>query len=248
MLQEVDIRSKRNYYTPQFDRIAGLKPGYASFFAVNYSSPWVPIPVFQPWKAYGGVYSGVATYSRIQPTKSTRYQLPGAFDWPTRIFQLDRCVAEHRLSLPNGRELVLYNIHNSAHDKDGALKHQELAFLRELFLKEYDKGNFVIAGGDWNQCPPGIEFDIFMPGRTQGYHQLNIDPDFLPLDWQWTYDLKTPSNRKTKLPYRSGETFETLIDFFLVSPNVLVKEVKCSDLNFQYSDHQPVKMTVALRW
>lgn len=246
LLQEVDKRAKRSHYMPQFDRLSALKPDYAHFFAVNYSSPWVPIPIFQPWKAYGSVESGLATFSKYQPVKSTRFQLPGKFDWPMRIFQLDRCVAEHRLALPNGRELIIYNVHNSAHDKDGALKREEMAFLRKLFLQEYEKGNYVIAGGDWNQCPPGIEFDIYMPGRSQGYHQITIESEFMPLSWQWQYDLSTPSNRKTRTPYRPGESFVTLIDFFLISPNIMVKKVDCADLEFKYSDHQPVKMTVQL--
>lgn len=246
LLQEVDKRAKRSHFIPQFDKLAALKPDYAHFFSVNYYSPWVPIPIFQPWKAYGSVESGLATFSKYQPVRSTRFQLPGSFSWPTRIFQLDRCVAEHRMSLPNGRELVVYNIHNSAHDKDGALKRQEMDYLRKLFLQEYEKGNYVIAGGDWNQCPPGIEFDIYMPGQSQGYHQITIPSEFMPLDWQWQYDLSTPSNRKTRAPYEPGKTFITLIDFFLVSPNIVVEKVECSDLEFKYSDHQPVKMKVRL--
>src|SRR5690606_33678797 len=125
-----------------------------AFFAPNYKVSRVPIPILEPWNAYGKVLSGLATYSRFQPYQSTRLQLPGSFAWPTRIFQLDRCVAVHRYRLSNGKELVVMNVHNSAYDADGALKRQEMAFLRELFLEEYGKGNYVLAGGDWNQCPP----------------------------------------------------------------------------------------------
>jgi endonuclease/exonuclease/phosphatase family metal-dependent hydrolase len=137
------------------------------------------------------------------------------------------------------------NIHNSAYD-DGSLKAQQMVFLQELFLREYAKGNYVIAGGDWNQCPPFFAYDRFMPGQGQGYEQQNVNPDLLPADWQWVYDPTVPTNRKVSDPFVKGQTFVTLIDFFLVSPNIRVTKARGIDLGFQFSDHQPVWMEVEL--
>ncbi len=247
LYQEVDVRSKRSYYANQHDSIRAQLPDYAAYFAPNYRSPLVPIPVFEPWHFYGEVESGLGTYSKYQPYASERIQLPGEFSWPVRLFQLDRCVALHRFRVANGKELVVMNVHNSAYDADGSLKREQMKFLRELCLEEYGKGHYVIVGGDWNQVPPFFRFDGFMPGNTQGYTQTNIAPDFLPGDWQWGYDPRVPSNRKTKDTYKPGETFVTLIDFFLVSPNVRMLKVKTIDRQFQFSDHQPVYMQVELR-
>jgi endonuclease/exonuclease/phosphatase family metal-dependent hydrolase len=247
MLQEVDEHSARSYDVNQPEEFSEILPDFNRTLAINFKSRNVPIPLFEPWQHYGHALSGVATYSRLQADTATRFQLPGKFPLHMRIFQLDRCVLEQRFRTPWGRELVLYNVHNSAHDKDGALKKQEMEWLRNKLLEESGKGNLVIAGGDWNQCPPGFQFDSFMPGKTQGYTQLNIEDDFLPKGWTWAFDPSTPTNRKCKSPYRRGETFVTLIDFFLVSPGVEVESVKTLDLDFEYSDHQPVQLVVKLK-
>lgn len=246
LLQEVDKSSKRSYYYDQFGALATAVPDYDVHFATNYKVGRVPIPIMEPWHVYGKTFSGLATLSRFQASKVERYQLPGSFDWPTRIFQLDRCIAIHRY--PTGREgeLVVMNIHHSAYDEGGVLKKQQMAFLKDLLIAEYANGNYVIVGGDWNQCPPYFDFDQFMPGQTEGYTQMNIPADYLPADWTWAYDRNTPTNRKTHSPYRHGKTFVALIDFFLVSPNVEVVEVQGVDQGFDFSDHQPVKMRVRL--
>ena len=58
--------------------------------------------------------------------------------------------------------------------------------------------------------------------------------------------LGVPTNRKTASPYNKEETFITLIDFFLISPNVKMRQVKGIRQDFQFSDHQPVWMEVEL--
>lgn len=246
LFQEVDLKSKRSYYRDQQEMLQSQQPGYASIFAPNYKAQRVPIPIFEPWHVYGPVHSGLLTLSRFQPSASTRLQLPGSFSWPTRIFQLDRCAAVHRYSLEGDKELVVVNIHNSAYDTGGELKRQQMAFLKEFFLEEYEKGNYLVVGGDWNQCPPYFKFDGFMPGRSQGYSQINIAPDFMPDEWQWVYDPTLPTNRKNQAPYQPGETFVTLIDFYLISPNVKARQVKGLDQQFRFSDHQPVFLEVEL--
>jgi endonuclease/exonuclease/phosphatase family metal-dependent hydrolase len=246
LFQEVDMDAKRSYGVNQFQRISEILSQFAATFSTNYQVTRVPLPILEPWNAYGRVHSGLGSWSRFQPSEATRYQLPGEFAWPTRIFQLDRCAAMFRYKMKNGKELVVFNIHNSAHDRDGELKRQEMAFLRKLFLEEYEKGNYVVAGGDWNQCPPFFQFDTFMPGKTQGYHQLNIEDGFLPDDWRWVYDPVTPSNRKAKFTYQPGETFVTIIDFFLISPNLKALSIKTLNQDFKFSDHQPVWIEVGL--
>jgi len=247
LLQEVDVESKRSYFNNQLEGYEKQRPTYASFFAQNYVVDRVPIPIFEPWQVYGQVNSGLGTLTRFQPKKSTRFQLPGKFEWPTRIFQLDRCLAVHRYEVKNGKELVVFNLHNSAYDTGGFLKKQQMKYLQKKVNKEYQTGNYVAVGGDWNQCPPDFEFDKFMPGKGGDVVQTNIKKDYLSADWQWVYDATIPTNRKTSSSYVKGESFVTLIDFFLVSPNIEVKSVQGYDQDFDYSDHQPVKMEVQLK-
>jgi len=143
------------------------------------------------------------------------------------------------------KELVVINTHNSAYD-DGDLKKQQMTFLKNVLLEEFGKGNYVVVGGDWNQCPPDFDNMTFAPENGDTYDQVNIDENYLPHGWQWVYDAKVPTNRKLATPYKNGETFTTIIDFFLVSPNIEVEEIKAVDLDFAFSDHQPILMRVRL--
>ncbi len=247
LLQEVDQNSKRSYYTNEFEAIAALKPDYQATFAANFKVKRVPIPVLEFWNVIGKTHSGLGSYSAYQATEATRYQFPGDFGWPTRIFQLDRCFALHRYPTASGKELIVINTHNSAYD-NGTLKPIQMAYMKVILLEEYAKGNYVVVGGDWNQCPPNFKFDTFAKSDDEGrdYPQMNIPHDYLPHDWLWAYDPSVPTNRKLTDSYESGKTFTTLIDFYLVSPNVKILEVKGIDTDFKYSDHQPVLMKVEL--
>ncbi|MFN0215362.1 MAG: endonuclease/exonuclease/phosphatase family protein [Saprospiraceae bacterium] len=247
LLQEADIESDRSYRIRQYDAYQRVLQGFSADFAVNYQCNRVPIPLLEPWNVYGEVLSGLATFSRYHPQKAIRYQLPGHYPMPDRLFQLDRCAALHRYSLQNGKELVIINLHNSAYDPGDKIKAIQMPYLRDLAIEAYENGDYVVLGGDWNQCPPHFRFDSFMPGNTQGFLQGNVPPDFFPEDWVFAYDPTVPSNRKARDPYQKGKTFVTLIDFFLVSPNVRIRSVRGLDQGFQFSDHQPVLVTIELR-
>lgn len=246
LLQEVDVASDRSYGIDQYSAYCSTLNGYASTYAQNYICRRVPIPLLEPWNAYGKVNSGLATFSRWHPETSVREQLPGHYPMPDRMFQLDRCLAIHRFPTNRGKELVVINLHNAAYDPGDKIKAIQLPYLRDLALREYEKGNYVVLGGDWNQCPPYFRFDTFMPGNTQGYEQGNIPAGFFPDDWHFAYDATQPTNRKARDPYVKGETFVTLIDFFLVSPNVQIKKVQTVGQDFQFSDHQPVWLEAEL--
>jgi len=73
-----------------------------------------------------------------------------------------------------------------------------------------------------------------------------IEPDFFPEGWQWVFDPEVPSNRDVNQPYTKGKTPTTIIDFFVVSPNLEVIDVKTQDLGFEWSDHHPVRMRFRL--
>lgn len=247
LFQEVDLNSRRSYYANQLDSLRAQLPDYTASYAANYRVSRVPIPILEPWRAYGKVEGGLVSMSRWQPQEEVRLQLPGKFDWPTRIFQLDRCLLLSRFATAAGPELVVINAHLSAYDQGGVLKKQQMAYLQELIMAEYEKGNYVIVGADWNQCPPFFQFDTFMPGKTDGYSQSNIPDDFVPEGWQWVYDPVVPSNRKLRSPFDPEKSFQTVIDFFLISPNLQARRVKTLDQKFRFSDHQPVWMEVELK-
>jgi endonuclease/exonuclease/phosphatase family metal-dependent hydrolase len=245
MLQEVDVNSKRSYFIDAFSNIAGVLPSFEANLALNYNVRRVPIPVLQPFSVYGKVQSGLASYSKYKVKSAERIQLPGSFDWPNNIFQLDRCLLVQRVDVFD-KELVIVNVHNSAYDKGGVIKAQQMEFIRTFCEEEYAKGNYVLLGGDWNQCPPDFPFDKLASKNPFGYSQINIEGDFLPATWQWCYDPSTPTNRKNRTAYEEGESFVTIIDFYLISPNIELISVETLDQNFEHSDHQAVKASFRL--
>ncbi len=243
MLQEIDLNSSRSYHVNQYDSVNHVLSNYAASFGMNYDVNFVPVPYTKPM---GKVTGGLATFSKYQPTESKRYQYPGKFPWPTRIFFLDRCFLAQRYPLAGGKELVLINTHNSAYDETGEIKNAEMQYLKSFVEAEYKKGNYVIAGGDWNQCPPTYKKDFFAPiGGYDGFMPPAMSYDYTPENWLWAYDPATPTNRHVETPL-NDKTFKTLIDFYLISPNLELKVIKTIDTQFEYSDHQPVLMQVKL--
>lgn len=244
LLQEVDVAAKRSYQRNQFQELGNLLPNHGKIHALNFNVKYVPKPLTS-LSPIGKVQSGLATYSTYKVNESKRYQYPGSYGWPTRAFHLDRCFLTTRIPTANGNELVVINSHNSAYD-GGKLKPLEMAYLKAFLLAEYEKGNYVVVGADWNQCPPNFDYAHFAKDKSDDYYQDNIATDYLPAEWQWVYDDKVPTNRKLASPYDANETFTTLIDFYLCSPNVKVLQVKGENLDFQFSDHQPVYLQIQL--
>lgn len=247
LLQEVDFAAKRSYWRNQFKDLCSDQPGaYAAYFP-NYRVARVPAPLLEPWRAFGPVNSGLATLARFQASSAERRQLPGKFPWPTRLFLLDRCLGVTRFAVAGGKVLTVVNVHNEAFDGDGRIKQEQMTYLRKFLLAEYAQGHYVIAGGDWNAGPPFFPVDRFSKGKTPpDYTTVSIAPDFFPPSWRWIYDPTQATNRANSTPYRAGETFVTILDYFLVSPNVKVLTVKTINEQFRASDHQPVYLEAQL--
>jgi endonuclease/exonuclease/phosphatase family metal-dependent hydrolase len=251
LLQEVDKRSKRSYFKDHDALFLEDLKDYSHSFSLNYQVGRVIIPALQPWNAYGMVESGLSSYSKYKPGTSTRYQYPGKYDWPDYLFHLDRCMSVQRYQTTQkmGKELVVINTHNSAYD-NGKLKSKEMAYLKDFLLREYQEGNYVIVGGDWNQSPPKVSYEEV--SRAGGVapislnHPTNITTDFMPKDWKWAYDKTVPTCRSVADTLDYGVTPVSLIDFYLVSPNIEIVSVEGKNLKFEHSDHNPVLMTLRL--
>jgi endonuclease/exonuclease/phosphatase family metal-dependent hydrolase len=241
LLQEVDSMSRRSYELPQANLLSKLKDLFFSFFALNYNVKFIPQPWLEPM---GNVKSGLLTLSAFKPYKSIRHQLPGAFGFPKQLYFLRRCLLVNYYKLQNGKDFIVVNIHNSAYDDSGKLKKQEMDYLKSFLEKEYKNGNYIICGGDWNQCPPNWAYNTLAKGKEGDYFQTNVEAKFMN-GWSWIFDPNVVTNRKNDKPY-SDKTFTTIIDFFLLSPNIKTKDCQGVDLNFAFSDHQPVKINIEL--
>jgi endonuclease/exonuclease/phosphatase family metal-dependent hydrolase len=210
---------------------------------MNYLVRWVPVPLTKPM---GSVHSGVVTLAQFQTESSTRYQLPGKEKWPVQIFELDRCFIENRIPVENGKELVLINVHLSAYDKGGFIRKQQLDFLHQYISDEFEKGNYVIVGGDWNHVIPGTDQSIFETEQETPFWLQLLPEDFTPSGFTWGSDPTIATVRDNAYPYQQGVNFVSVIDGFLASPNVEISEVFGSDLGFEHSDHNPVTASFTL--
>lgn len=242
MLQEVDTDSTRTYHIDQTEYLTAGE----SVHALNYSCVFVPIPM----PPIGQVNSGLFTTTDLFISQAERVSLPCPFKWPVSVANLKRCLLVSYLPIKDSsKQLVLINLHLEAYD-DGEGKIAQTKQLREFIELEYEKGNYVIAGGDFNQIfPDGLDAypntheDLWSPGI--------LDEKVLPgEDWQFAYDLDTPSCRLLNQPYDPEDTENTqyyVIDGFILSPNVELESVECTDLGFENSDHNPVMIEVRLK-
>lgn len=242
LFQEVDISSKRSYHRNEVKRLTENLSNDHVFYGKNYDVFFVPVPFTNPM---GSVNSGVLSFSRYKPSEVIRISFPGQYSWPKRLFMLDRCFLVMRFPLAGGKQLLVINTHNEAYDT-GIIRDEQMAYLKEFLLKEFDQGNYIIVAGDWNQCPPDFQprfsGEIFDTLDFKG-----IEPEFLPAGWSWVYDSTLPSNRRVDIAYTKGTTKTTVIDFFLLSPNLRSSGCKTVDLGFTCSDHEPVQIQFTLQ-
>lgn len=242
LFQEIDFNSKRSYKTNQFQAISDLKNSLNAFSAINYKAGYVPVPWTEPM---GKVDGGMATFSRYKPSECERISTPGSYSWPKSLFMLKRCFLKSVYSLSSDKNLIIYNIHNSAFDDADELREQELNALKTLITDDYSKGHYVVIGGDWNQNPPG--WKVTSSKKYKLKKVWPISESYLPEGWNWAFDPHLPTNRDVTKPFNIDATTCSILDYFVTSPNVEIIQVKTNDLEFEHSDHQPVILTFKLK-
>ena len=244
LLQEVDTDSDRTFHLNQWLQYEHDLEDYETRYAMNFSCDYVPYPLKE---RIGEVHSGIATYSRFDIASATRYALPCPFSWPTRVANLKRCMLVTRIPIENReeQELVVVNFHLEAYD-DGEGKAAQSEQLLQFLQAEYEKGNYVIAGGDFNQTFPDT-LEQYPIKSTSDWTPSILEE--LPDGWQYAYDSNVPTCRLLNQPYQpsSDETQYYVIDGFLVSPNVAVRSVETINEDFAYSDHNPVVLDITLQ-
>jgi endonuclease/exonuclease/phosphatase family metal-dependent hydrolase len=140
---------------------------------------------------------------------------------------------------PDGVPWALLNIHLAAFDEGGKARFRQLSEVLEVGEALYQRGYHVVIGGDWNLRLTQTEF----PSTTQEEYLFwihDFPKELLPDGWRLTFDPGTPTVRTNERPYKRGENYTTIIDGFLLSPNVSAISAHTEDLDFQNSDHQPV--------
>ena len=237
-LQEVDAGARRSFGIDERALLAG--PDTDAYYAPNYRCLFVPFPL----PPIGRVDSGLLTVTKAHADQAQREALPCPFAWPVRTANLKRCLLVSRVPVAGtDRQLVLINLHLEAYD-DGAGKAAQTLALGRLMQSEYEKGNYVVAGGDFNQSFPGAA-EAYPIRENAAWTPGTLDAQAMPSGWQLVCDLSVPTCRLLDAPL--GENTQRYgIDGFWLSPNVHLADVRGVDAGFEFSDHNPVRLEIVL--
>ena len=242
--QEADQNSDRSYRIDETKIITQKTTGYENTYATNYRVLFIPYPV----PPIGKVSAGILTLSSYPQMTASRKQLPCPFSWPERLGNLKRCLMVNRVKVKGtDKELVFVNLHLEAYDS-GAGKKAQTKMLRELLETEAEKGNYVIAGGDFNQTFSNVDKSAY-PECKGTWHAGLLDASVFDDSLSLIMDNTVPSCRSLDKAYAGADkdSFQYyLIDGFIVSSNVTVQSVKNQDLSFKNSDHNPVVLKATL--
>lgn len=243
-IQEADVSATRSYDVNQVEMIGGAFENHGLVYTSAFHSAYLFYPFTSP---HGRVESGLVTLSKYHIDENVRRQFPVDTSFITKFFDLDRCFTVSRLPVDNGKELVLICLHMSAYDEGGTIRRQQLEMLNGVLAEERAKGNYVIAGGDFNHDIAGtidaFESDQEIPEWVYQLDSSDLAEGFSFVIPENVYEV--PSCRGADIPYEKGVDYTVTVDGFIISDNIQASS-KVTDTEFKYTDHQPVTMTFEL--
>ncbi len=245
LFQEVDVNGDRSYHVDQTELIANAFGGYDRVFAQNYDSPYFLYPFNQP---IGANRSGMMTFSRYNIESAERRSLP-IEESLYKYLDLDRAYSVSIVPTENGRSLVVYNVHLSAYTSDGTISDEQLKMLSADMQAQYEKGNYVIAAGDFNKDLLGDSSEYFERGGDGEFTWAKpLDTSLLPEGFTCHSGTNAPTCRNADSAYRAdGTDFVLSVDGVIVSPNIELVTCETIDNQFKHSDHNPVKAEFVLK-
>ena len=242
--QEVDIRSTRSHKYNQKEHIEKEFTEHSSSLSTNFHSAFLFYPIFKP---HGKSNSGIVTLSKYNISSAVRRILPIDESFPTKFFDLDRCLQITRLPIENSeKELVLINVHMSAYDEGGIIRKEQLTLLNSILAEEYSKGHYVIAGGDFNHDIANTA-ELFQTTFKRPEWVYTLEDSNLTNGYRFVAAKNAPTCRATDVPYVKGETYSVVIDGFICSDNIETVSIENIDTDFMYSDHNPALLTFNLK-
>lgn len=244
--QEVDKEATRSYKVNQYEMLMNSFSDYSSVYSSNFHSAYLLYPFNDP---IGKTEAGIVTLSNYKMKNATRYKLPIDESFPTKFFDLDRCFMITRYSVSGGKELVLINVHLSAYDEGGVYRKKQLELLNKILKEEREKGNYVVAGGDFNHDIANSLNSFKSEQKIPEWVYVLQNSD-LAEGYSFATSKNIPTCRSTDMAYTKDVNYSVVLDGFIVSDNVMVTSVEniTQDNNelFLYSDHNPVKMKFVL--
>lgn len=247
LFQEVDFDSTRSHHVNERAILEQKFSDYSSVFAVNYHSAYLFYPISEP---HGQSNSGMLTLSKYNITSSLRRSIPISESF-SKFLDLDRCYTVTRFPVENGREFVLYNVHMSAYGGSPEIRTAQITMLVNDIMAEYEKGNYCIAGGDFNHDFTGNSNQRLNGTQAaddyewvQPFPQELLPKNIIKCDEYGAAEL-IPTCRNCDIPYEKGN-HTYIVDGFLMTDNINATLVKNISTDFVYSDHNPVLISFKL--
>ncbi|MBL4750418.1 MAG: endonuclease/exonuclease/phosphatase family protein [Amylibacter sp.] len=211
------------------DVIAQKLRGYSRCFWADFRTLWVPEPL--------KFDHGVSIFSRLMPMSTTALTTPQDPLYYYGFLKKYYGGIVQKYPRSGQGDWVVINIHLSAFDE--AARQSQLTALFMYAAAEHQAGNDVVIGGDWNMRLSTKEFAH--DGQYKDTHTIfDLPMDALPKGWRVAKDDSSATLRSMNKPYVKGQNYTSVVDGFVVSPNVRIKAVKTHDLGFEHTDHHPV--------
>ena len=263
LVQEIDLDATRSYHVNEYSILKENIPAYNCVFAQNYDSAFLFYPFTQP---HGKSKAGLALFSKYPITGSMRRSFPISTSF-TKFFDLDRCYSISRVPVDNGKELVIFELHMSAYGNSDAIREGQIRMLSEDMQKEYEAGNYVICGGDFNHDLKAADTQSKASDASNNT-QTDSGDSAEPESWAYPFprsellehfsfcldqlseDEKNNlwnSARNADMEYVPGETYTVTLDGFIISDNMECTKYENVNTGYSYSDHDPVYMEFQLK-
>ena len=169
----------------------------------------------------------------------------------SKFFDLDRCYSISRVPVDNGKELVIFELHMSAYGNSDAIREGQISMLAEDMQKEYESGNYVLCGGDFNHDLKASKDD----SEDRESWAYPFPRAILPDHFSFCIDQLTDeerdslwdSARNADMEYVPGETYTVTLDGFIISDNIECVSYDNINTGYTYSDHDPVYLEFTLK-
>ncbi len=201
------------------------------FFTNDISTRFIP--------RKNAMHHGLATFSGIDTRPVNTVRLPNE---PTRLngfLQRQYHIQVREFTDERDNQWAVINIHLSAFDEGGNIRVKQLEQLLDIVDAFYQEGKHVVVGGDWNMQLTPTDFP-YTTDEKYLFWVKKLPYNKIKPGWKILFDPKRPTIRTNERPYIKGENYTTIIDGFLISPNVEMVSIKTIDTDFQFTDHQAV--------
>lgn len=245
--QEVDLDATRSYHVDEYKEIQEFFKNCNMTFAINYDSAFLFYPPTQP---HGKSKAGLAVMSQYPIESALRRSFPISTSF-SKFLDLDRCYSINRIPVEGGKYLCIINLHMSAYGNSDEIRQGQIAMLCEDMQREYEAGNYVVCGGDFNHDLKALTDD----GSERESWAYPFPREELPEGFHFCLDDFSDeeradmhdSARNADEAYNPETTYTVTLDGFIISDNVKCTWYENVDLQYRYSDHDPVYMRFILQ-